>query len=546
MSVSLLFFCLICLNIFCRCCRFVNFDYFCNMQNIHIFERYPLLPVALFLIIGILSGVGLVGIVAQALWIVMLVVSVLFAVFAVRFRIMQTVLILVSVFFLGCFLGNRAEQGKHAELADETLYYKGVVKSEPKVHGKTIRFDVLLTEGKLAGRSVRLSVLRDTIGGNYKSLKLNCGIAFKTSLKEPSNFTDSNFDYADYLLNHGIIAQGFVYYDNWKLEKPDLQHLSLMDRAQLNAHVVRRNILDNLKVNIFEEDVFAIIAAMVMGDKSALTKEMRNTYSLTGASHVLALSGLHLGIIYAFLSFVSFRRRYKYFGSTLLICAIWAYAFLVGMMPSVVRAALMLSIMTFVGLSGRAPLSLNVLSFAAIVMLLVKPLNIYDVGFQLSFLAVAFIVSFHKHVNPLVPVDYQQRHRLVRWLWQLALVSFLAQMGTMPIVAYYFGNIPLLALISNFVVIPCTTVILYLSVALVLFGFVPLLGQAIGFMLSFVVSAQNGFLAMLSALPYASIQDVDINMMQVVVSYSIIVCLLLASIIAIKHKCQKSDGRYWV
>ena len=179
-------------------------------------------------------------------------------------------------------------------------------------------------------------------------------------------------------------------------------------------------------------------------------------------------------------------------------------------------------------------------------MLLINPLNIYDVGFQLSFLAVAIIVSFHKHVNPLVPVDYQQRHRLVRWLWQLALVSFLAQMGTMPIVAYYFGNIPLLALISNFVVIPCTTVILYLSVALVLFGFVPLLGQAIGFLLSFVVSAQKGFLAMLSALPYASIQDVDINMMQVVVSYSIIVCLLLASIIAIKHKCQKSDARYWV
>lgn len=499
---------------------------FVNMKIGLVFEKYPLFPLAFFLILGIVTGSEMCGDVEFSQWFFMLVVNVLLCLMLNKFRTIQTLLILSSLFLLGGTLCSRVEAMKNIPIPGYNENYKGVVASEPIERGKTVCFDVQITDGVLVGKLIKVSLLKDSISSKYKMVKVNDGIIFKTKLSSHKNYYDSNFDYADYLYNHGFIAQALVYPDDWLLANISLKKLTITDRARIKALRFRHEILQKLRIHGLDEQVYAVVAAMVMGDKSSLSKDIRNAYSKTGVSHILALSGLHLGIIYAIISFVSFRRRYKTFGSIILICSIWSYVFLVGMMPSVVRSALMLSIMTLVGLTGRNPMSLNVLSFAAIVMLMGNPLMLYDIGFQLSFLAVAFIVSFHSTFNCLLPIKYQQSNMVVRWCWQLVLVSTLAQLGTMPVVVYYFSAIPLLSLLGNFVVIPLATIILYLSLLMIVFSFINSLGYVLTLLLTFVVSFMNKFVYALSSLSFSSIDDVDINCLQVVIIYILILCTL--------------------
>lgn len=143
---------------------------------------------------------------------------------------------------------------------------------------------------------------------------------------------------------------------------------------------------------------------MALGDKSSLSDKLEEDYSVSGASHVLALSGLHLGIIYAILSLLLARRRWQSVSQALILIAVWTYVFIVGMSASVVRSAIMLTVYSFVSLLNRNKMSLNTLSVAAVVILAGNPLFLYDVGFQMSFAAVLFIILFYRPVFALCPL----------------------------------------------------------------------------------------------------------------------------------------------
>ena len=141
-------------------------------------------------------------------------------------------------------------------------------------------------------------------------------------------------------------------------------------------------------------DAYAVVAAMALGDKSALTQDLRDVYSVTGASHVLALIGLHLGIIYTLLSLFVFRRRWQVLSQVIVILSVWAFVFLVGMSTSVMRSAVMLSVYALLSLGHRDRMSVNTLAFTAIVMLMISPMSLFDVGFQMSYMAVFSILLF--------------------------------------------------------------------------------------------------------------------------------------------------------
>ena len=249
----------------------------------------------------------------------------------------------------------------------------------------------------------------------------------------------------------------------------------------------RDRLLHRLSDGGLEGDAYAVVAAMALGDKSALTKDLRETYSVTGASHVLALSGLHLGIIYMLLSLLVLGRRRRMFSQLFLIISIWGFVFLVGMSMSVVRAAIMISVYALLSLGHRDKMSVNTLAFTAIVMLMVHPLSLFDVGFQLSFMAVFSILVWYPFFEGLIPQPFLMSHRLVKWLWTMLAVSCAAQLGTAPLVAYYFGRFSSLFLITNLVVIPAATLILYLSLIVL---FVP----SIAYLLYNIVTILNSFL----------------------------------------------------
>ena len=264
---------------------------------------------------------------------------------------------------------------------------------------------------------------------------------------------------------------------------------------------------------------------MALGDKSRITNDLRDIYSISGASHVLALSGLHLGIIYMLLSLVLGSRRRSVLREVLIILGIWSYALFTGLSPSVVRASLMITVYSFVGLVGRDRMSLNALSFTAIVMLLSNPLCLYDVGFQMSFLAVMAILVFHKPLYALVPAAFLEQHRWVKWVWAMVVVSCSAQLGVAPLTAYYFGRFSTYFLLTNFFVIPLATVILYLTAMLFASAVVPPLMPWVAKALAMVVGWQNTLATWVASLPGSSVEHIHIGRIQLLLVYVVIAAL---------------------
>lgn len=313
-----------------------------------------------------------------------------------------------------------------------------------------------------------------------------------------------------------FVVLGVLLMQRAQQESPQVSRLERSKNYFLSQ---RARLLDRLSENGVDGNVYAVVAAMALGDKSQLTKELKETYAVTGAAHVLALSGLHLSIIYTLLSLLLCRRRWQVVSQVLIIICIWSFVFLVGMSASVVRSAVMLTAYALLSLGNRNRMSVNTLAFTAIVMLIVHPLSLFDIGFQLSFLAVLSILIWYPVFEALIPQSFLMSHRLVRWLWSLLGVSCAAQLGTAPLIAYYFGRFSSLFLITNFVVIPFAPLILYLTLAVL---FVP----SIAYLLIYIVNALNGILAFVASTPWVSI-TLHPSILQIIMVYVIIAATYL-------------------
>ena len=299
------------------------------------------------------------------------------------------------------------------------------------------------------------------------------------------------------------------------LSKQDDGEPSRIERTQQYFLNQRNILLQRLETAGLSDNQYAVVAAMALGDKSSLTKDLKETYSMTGASHILALSGLHLGIIYALLSMLVVGRRWQMVSQVAIILSIWAFVFLTGMSTSVVRSAIMLTVYALLAIGHRQKMSVNTLAFTAIIMLLVSPQALYDVGFQMSFMAVFSILLFTPLFYRPFSSEYLMTHRLVKWLWGMVAVSIAAQIGVAPLIAYYFGRFSCFFLLTNFIVIPAATLILYLSL-------VTLLIPSIGVILASIVGLLNTTLLYISTIPGATIDGLHPSVMLTASIYAII------------------------
>lgn len=181
------------------------------------------------------------------------------------------------------------------------------------------------------------------------------------------------------------------------------QELSYLTRAKINTERYKSNIESKLVSLHVKQQDYAVIAAMALGDKSALDSNTRNSYSISGASHILAVSGLHIGIIFQLFIFLLGGRKYSVYTIILSLISIWTYVFLIGLPASAVRAAIMLSAYSLSLAFHRTGLPLNILASAYIFMLFISPLYLFELSFQLSFLAVASILLFFTPLYTLLP-----------------------------------------------------------------------------------------------------------------------------------------------
>lgn len=284
----------------------------------------------------------------------------------------------------------------------------------------------------------------------------------------------------------------------------------------------------------------SIVVAMSMGEKRDISRDLRADYSSSGAAHVLALSGLHIGIIF-FLFKLLFSHRHRYrltvrqlLAEGLLIAAVWCYVYIVQMPPSAVRAATMVTLYELMGLHQRGHVSLNVLGATAFAMLLIRPADLYDIGFQLSFAAVTAIVVLYPMFSQLVP---RPTNRVLLWIWSMLGVSLAAQIGVAPLIAYHFGYISTYSVFSSLVVIPCATIIVMMSVFLVVFLCVTVVAETLASLLASVANIMNRFVMWMASLPGSTINDIHLNVGQVVFIYLTIGCLsLLLALMLKKNK----------
>lgn len=300
----------------------------------------------------------------------------------------------------------------------------------------------------------------------------------------------------------------------------DSQSFSRLDNSKAFFLNQRGMLLDRLAYSGVDGDAYAVVAAMALGDKSALTHELRDTYSVSGASHVLALSGLHLGIIYCLLWLLLPHRRWPAVSQTIILIAIWLYVLLVGMPVSVVRSAVMLTVYGLLSIGHRNKMSVNALAFTAIVMLMCNPEWLFDIGFQLSFMAVLAILLFVPLFEDVFSAKYLQEHRWIRRIWGLVAVSVSAQIGVAPLIAYYFGRLSTYFLLTNFIVLPAAYLILGFSLIVLLF-------PSLAYILLYIVDTLNAVLLRITAIPGSSIDGFHPNVLQVVLTYVIIFCTYL-------------------
>ncbi len=284
-------------------------------------------------------------------------------------------------------------------------------------------------------------------------------------------------------------------------------------RLKQKALAVRSHLLNQYAAADMDDEAQAIVAAVTLGDRSQLSHETRDLYAAAGASHLLALSGMHLTIIVGFfLTLMNGRlllSRWRPWLGIALIAFIWTYAFVAGLPTSLVRASLMTSLFVISALTHRYCSSLHLLVLTAFVMLLIRPAYLFDVGAQLSFAAVAGIVVLHRRWYIWFFERYRfqcftlERYHLL-WPLDILLVSLAAQLFTLPLVAYYFHRIPLYAPFFNLIFIPLTTVLIYVALtSLALSSLSTLLGH----LLSWLVTAQLAVMQFEVQLPGAVIND---------------------------------------
>jgi len=266
-----------------------------------------------------------------------------------------------------------------------------------------------------------------------------------------------------------------------------------------------------------DDETLAIVAAVTLGDRSLLQRQTRDLYAAAGVSHLLALSGLHLGIIVGFfLTLMNGRlicSRWRPWLGLLILAFIWTYAFIAGLPTSLVRASVMTSLFVISALIQRDGGQLNILVLAALIMLFVRPVYLFDVGAQLSFAAVAGILILHHRWVQWAFKRWRfqffwlERYHLM-WILTILSVSIAAQVFTLPLVAYYFHRIPLYAPLFNLVMIPLTTVLIYSALLLLFFtALLPSLAAILSVAISWLVAIQLGLMKWEVNLPNAIIKD---------------------------------------
>lgn len=305
------------------------------------------------------------------------------------------------------------------------------------------------------------------------------------------------FNYGGYLRSQGVYTTCTAYPGRFAVVHdpiPSFDRLLHRWRVQLEAMIAR---------HVTDEGARGILYALLLGDTRELDQELQQAYTQSGTVHILAVSGLHVGMIYLVISalFGKFllQKRWPLLRALVQALLLWMYAGLTGFSPSVCRSAVMCTFFIVAGTLGRQSNSINTLFASAMVQVVHDPLALLSAGFQLSYLAVLGILTLQAPLERLIFFP----NRLLRAGWKLSAVSLAAQLGTLPLTLWMFGQFPVYFLLANLILIPLSSLLLYLGVLFLATGWWDVSGRWLGWALETGVQAMNAAARGIGNLPGA-------------------------------------------
>ena len=329
------------------------------------------------------------------------------------------------------------------------------------------------------------------------------------------------FDYGNYLRTKSIMAQVFVNSNPLKIGT------AIQKDVYYYADQLRTRILTNLKKSHFGPAELSVVAALILGQQQDINSDIIQDYQFAGAVHILSVSGLHVGFILLFLTFLlkflpntKWNRRFKL---GFIIISLWAFAVLAGLSPSVVRSVTMFCFVAIGMHLKRNTDIFHTLLVSILLILLFEPAFLFDVGFQLSYVALFFIIW----LQPLMASIWQPKRKITRYFWQLLTVSFAAQIGTLPISIYYFHQFPGLFFVTNLLVIPLVSIIMGLGVFVMLLAAFNFLPQILLVSLQTSIKIMNSIIHWVASFESFIISDISMNRYLLFAAYFLVITAVI-------------------
>ncbi len=299
--------------------------------------------------------------------------------------------------------------------------------------------------------------------------------------------------------------------------------------------VMKHQVLQIIRSNILQQASASIAEALLIGYREDLDKDLLKAYSNTGVIHVIAISGLHIGMIYGLMvwlfSFVKSSKWKKLLKPVSILVVIWGFSLIAGAAPSILRSAVMFSFIVLGDVVSRKSSLLNNLALSAFFILLFNPYSLWDVGFQLSYTAVLSIILFSPYVKSWLFIQ----NKLLNKIWSLSAITISAQVLTLPIVLYNFHQFPTLFFITNFLIVPYSGLLIYAEIGLLLVNKVPMIGPLFGSMISKAIDLMNDYIIHMNRLPFAVWENISISSVQTWLLF-IAICFTIAWLIRVKHQ----------
>jgi len=362
---------------------------------------------------------------------------------------------------------------------------------------------------------------------NVKSLNFSDRLQLKNKIKNiRKQDWPGSFNYQQYLNNNHV-------YHQFRISNNDIISIESLEASFILkfSHDSRNKLIDLLRKNIKEESVFELSAALLLGYRADLDKEVMNTFSRTGTIHIISVSGLHVGIIFFVLQWLVRKTRIiknKINESIILIGSIWMYSILTGLPPSVCRCSTMISFGIIARMIDQRTSAFNMLAGSALILLSIDTNMIFDIGFQLSYLAVSGILYLQKWLENLIYI----KNKYLQQLWVLTSVSIAAQLFTLPLCLYYFHQFPNYFIPANMIAIPLSSIALYTSILTIFASGFTWLIELCDFTLKWSIVIMNESLNMIAELPYSVSENIYINTTETI----LLSIYILLFILLIVHK----------